>query len=476
MPSLGQPVGVSTKGRIRPGHRTGRARRAAGAAAALILASAAGLGGSPAAAQTDPTSVPGPSTPSPSTPSPSTPAPSTLTTPPTTTIRSQQDHVVTVGFVGPLDVARLAVDQYSSDVGRDATALAGDQSAAEAAGVALARAIAHLDTARTDLDRTRTALTGARSALALDRSRLRALALGMYVGDLTDPQPARAPDLAAAQEQVLDTDEADIVARQVDARLHSDMSTVSADTRRVARAGAALDGAERDRNHATRTVSAVAGKTRADQAVLASDRVQLARADHTLSGAEASLAAALASLNGPADAPAGQLSLLGGAALDARQLVAWYNSQGYVDLTPAPIQDLANWYIESGSQEGVRGDVAFAQAVLETGGFASPDATYLSNFAGIGHCDTCAFGWAFPSPKLGVLGHVQLLRIFADRGPGPPHAPPPVLDVLVPAQQGRAGCCSTVESLTGVWATDPTYGQQILEIYASMLASALPPA
>jgi hypothetical protein len=169
------------------------------------------------------------------------------------------------------------------------------------------------------------------------------------------------------------------------------------------------------------------------------------------------------------------LSLLGGSALTASELAAWFNWEGYADLTSAPIDKLAGWYISYGQKMGVRGDVAFAQAVLETGGFASPDAVDINNFAGIGHCDTCASGFSFPSPEKGVLGHVQLLRIFATTAAPPPHAPPPVLDLLTPAQQPRAGCCSTVQSLTGVWATDPTYGAQILGIYQQMLDYAIDP-
>jgi hypothetical protein len=99
----------------------------------------------------------------------------------------------------------------------------------------------------------------------------------------------------------------------------------------------------------------------------------------------------------------------------------------------------------------------------------------LNNYAGIGHCDSCASGFAFPSPYGGVLGHVQLLRIFADAGPAPNGAPAPVLPSLAPAHQFRAGCCSTWESLTGIWASDPSYGEQILLIYQQMLASAVTP-
>jgi hypothetical protein len=71
-----------------------------------------------------------------------------------------------------------------------------------------------------------------------------------------------------------------------------------------------------------------------------------------------------------------------------------------------------------------------------------------------------------------VIGHLQLLRIFAGAGTAPKPAPAPVLPALTPAHQARQGCCPTWESLTGVWATDPFYGTQILLMYEQMLASA----
>jgi N-acetylmuramoyl-L-alanine amidase len=160
---------------------------------------------------------------------------------------------------------------------------------------------------------------------------------------------------------------------------------------------------------------------------------------------------------------------MGAAALSADQLTTWFAAQAYNDLTSTTITKLANWYLTDGAKEGVRGDVAFAQAVLETGGFSSPDAVGLNNYAGIGHCDTCGQGSGFPSPEAGVLGQLQLLRIFAGGGVAPKPAPPPVLPTLTPAHQGRRGCCPTWESLTGVWASDPDYGIQILTMYEQML-------
>jgi N-acetylmuramoyl-L-alanine amidase len=168
---------------------------------------------------------------------------------------------------------------------------------------------------------------------------------------------------------------------------------------------------------------------------------------------------------------------MGASALNTDQLTAWFAAQGYDDLTSTTITKLATWYLVDGAKEGVRGDVGFAQAVLETGGFSSPDAVGLNNYAGIGHCDQCGQGWRFPSPEAGVIGQLQLLRIFASGEIAPKPAPPPVLPALTPSKQGRRACCTTWESLTGVWASDPLYGVQILTMYAQMLdlATASPP-
>ena len=192
-----------------------------------------------------------------------------------------------------------------------------------------------------------------------------------------------------------------------------------------------------------------------------------------LASVRAELAAAVKALAGPSSTVAG-VSVLGPSALDAGQLTAWYNSQGFGDLTSTNITQLAAWYIQAGTLgRGTGRHHVFAPAMLWTGGFSSPDAVNQNNYAGIGHCDTCSAGWAFPSAHAGVIGGCQLLRIFADAGDPPPGAPQPALPALTPANQGRSGCCQTWESLTGVWASDPTYGVQILSIYAQMVSSAV---
>lgn len=390
-------------------------------------------------------------------------------------ILTEQQQVVAAAHQGPLALARLAVGEFTADTQRDDQAVAGDQAAQARAEATAAAAATRLTSDRAALAAADRALAGAQAQLADDRARLAEIAVGMYTGALTDPQPASLQQLEADQIQAIDAAEVEVVAGVVDGHVHGDLLVAAADTQRRSedslRVGSDLSDAAQA--HAAALVSA--SRTVADRRTLDADQTGLAAANAELGAAEAGLSAALISVAGPTSTPPGQLSLLGGSALSATQLVGWYNSQGYVDLTSTPIGQLASWYLQAGAEEGVRGDVAFAQAVLETGGFSSPDAVDLNNYAGIGHCDSCAAGWAFPSAQGGVLGQVQLLRIFADAGPAPAR-PSPVLPSLTPAQQGSAGCCSTVQSLTGVWATDPTYGQQILEIYAQMLSFALAPA
>ena len=381
--------------------------------------------------------------------------------------------MVAANYQAPLSVARFGVAQLNAAMAHDAQALASDRSVQAAAQARAAQAAGRLAHDQGVLAGATTALTEAEDRLQGDRVQLRAIAIGMYTGAYTNPQPTSLRQLEAEQTQVIDAAEVGVVAGVVDSHVHSDLAVSLTDTHQRDQAAKTVDLDRSTELQATADAASASAQTSADQRTLATDRTSLDGANRRLDAVEASLASALTSVAGPSTTPAGQLSILGGAALNATQLGGWYQAEGYVDLTSAPIQQLAGWYIEAGKQEGVRGDVAFAQAVLETGGFSSPDAVNLSNFAGIGHCDTCQAGWGFPSPQAGVLGQVQLLRIFADAGPGPAGAPPPVLPNLVPARQISAGRCPTVESLTGVWATDPSYGQQILQIYGQMLSYAL---
>ncbi len=189
---------------------------------------------------------------------------------------------------------------------------------------------------------------------------------------------------------------------------------------------------------------------------------QVAAAQHVLDGADAVVASARRDLSG-ASRKGWALSIEGDSAFTGAELAQWFTSQGRASEATVPIDQLAGFYVSEGQAEGVRGDMAFAQAVVETGGFTNPDTISLNNFAGIGHCDTCASGFDFPTAQLGVRGQIQLLKSYAEKAPK--YANPLVDARLV----GPAGCCPTWTQLTKTWASDPNYGPKILGVYQAML-------
>ncbi len=173
--------------------------------------------------------------------------------------------------------------------------------------------------------------------------------------------------------------------------------------------------------------------------------------------------------SGPAGATAVGPSILGPPTLTAAELANWFTSTGHTANTTVPIAQLAQDYITAGNATGVRGDIAFAQSVVETGYFSFPTYGQVTpannNFAGIGACDTCATGMSFPDALTGVSAQMELLEAYA--------TPKPIATPLV-GHVGVGGCCSTWMALTGTWATNPNYGVTILTTYSQILAWAIP--
>ena len=88
----------------------------------------------------------------------------------------------------------------------------------------------------------------------------------------------------------------------------------------------------------------------------------------------------------------------------------------YYQTTDAPtILDMAQIYLEEGEAEGVRGDVAFAQAMKETGYLKFGGQVKISqfNFAGLGATDDGAKGASFDSVRMGVRAQIQHLKAYA---------------------------------------------------------------
>ena len=165
--------------------------------------------------------------------------------------------------------------------------------------------------------------------------------------------------------------------------------------------------------------------------------------------------------------------IMGPNLLSAGNLAAFVRAQGAKPRLTVSLDALAQMYIEEGQKVGVRGDVAFAQSIIETGYFGFRNSMVdpeNNNFAGIGACDTCKQGFSFPDARTGVHAQVQLLRVYVDRSVTVGSLPDPL---LLPGtlRLGFRGRVQTWWDLTGRWATAPNYGNAIYAVYNRMVAA-----
>ena len=170
---------------------------------------------------------------------------------------------------------------------------------------------------------------------------------------------------------------------------------------------------------------------------------------------------------------------MGPSRLTAAQIVAWVNGR-----QPRPsgswaatvsVEAMAQLFVEEGAAEGVTGDVAFVQSVVETGWFrfnGSIPASY-NNFAGIGATDTNPTPAIFPDARTGVRAQIQHLRAYADPTALTCTVPPlhnpcvdPRFDLVLPKGKAR----TWNEMGNGNWASASTYAGSILSLHAEALS------
>jgi hypothetical protein len=187
-----------------------------------------------------------------------------------------------------------------------------------------------------------------------------------------------------------------------------------------------------------------------------------------------------------------QTPVMGPNLLTADQLIKWYNAKHYGPARlPALNNDvhaLAQLFLDEGGLDGVRGDMAFVQAVLETGGFSYPDSGQIrpefNNYGGINANDgrrkgtTCAEEVfdapqktrCFDTPQIGVRANIHLLRSYAD----------PLVAGMTgrvrTAPADRIGIAPIWEYFGGnsptgklIWASAPDYGLRIIALYSDAL-------
>ena len=159
--------------------------------------------------------------------------------------------------------------------------------------------------------------------------------------------------------------------------------------------------------------------------------------------------------------------IMGKSAASVSSMVSLYNSTGHIYPTiyaskgATTINDFCQIVLEEANAEGVKAEVLFAQAMLETGWlkFGGSVKAEQCNFGGIGAVNATVGGATFGSVRIGLRAQVQHLKAYASKEPLNNACADPRFDKV---ERGIAPC---VEDLNGRWAVPGEgYGQRIARI------------
>ena len=189
------------------------------------------------------------------------------------------------------------------------------------------------------------------------------------------------------------------------------------------------------------------------------------------------------------------LMIMGESVLTADDLYAYSEKQIPNMRLTCTVEELINYYLTIGAKYGVRGDLAYLQAIKETGWFKfnqpqsylapdgeggwvrvyepRPEGLYAvptdNNFCGLGitgklgdEASLCRFETA----QLGVTAHIQHIFAYATT------LPLPEGEVVVDPRftyMERGSKPSWIELGTNSWTSDPAYGQSIINAYTKAL-------
>jgi len=165
--------------------------------------------------------------------------------------------------------------------------------------------------------------------------------------------------------------------------------------------------------------------------------------------------------------PGIKTAIMGVSELRKEQMVRYVLDNNKEPKLSVTIDELAQLFLEEGAEEGVRGDIAFCQAIFETayfkyGGLILPE---QNNFAGIGALNNSEVGkgeW-FSTAKEGVRAQIQHLKAYSSREALKNQCVDPRFTLVT------RGAALNFEELNGKWAVPgENYGQIIVGIYSKI--------
>ncbi len=165
------------------------------------------------------------------------------------------------------------------------------------------------------------------------------------------------------------------------------------------------------------------------------------------------------------------LTIMGPPLATEQQCLEYLLKRNPVPLLTVSPEKLVKYFYAEALREGIRPDVAFAQALHETGnfGYGGDVVPLQNNYCGLGTTGGGVKGAWFPNAQTGIRAQIQHLLAYSTKRP-------PVLPIVDPRYElvkktdsfGRAVMWT---DLNGKWAVPgKTYGQKILRIHQRILA------
>ena len=164
------------------------------------------------------------------------------------------------------------------------------------------------------------------------------------------------------------------------------------------------------------------------------------------------------------------ISIFGNSVATKGQAVNLIKANGNEVKLDCSIEDIVNLYWVEAEREGVRPDIALAQALVETGyfGYGGTVKPKQNNFCGLGTTGKKVKGAKFKSPEIGVRAHIQHLLAYSVMKKPSTNIVDPRYD-LAHAIRKERGFIDKWSGLQGTWAMGSQYCEKIMVIYQAML-------
>lgn len=148
------------------------------------------------------------------------------------------------------------------------------------------------------------------------------------------------------------------------------------------------------------------------------------------------------------------------------QMITFLNKNNKTPKITCSVRELCQFFLDEGAIEGVSGDIAFCQAIKESGWFrfGGDVVPEQNNYCGLGTTGGGVKGAYFETAQMGIRAQIQHLKAYASTEPLKKVCVDPRYSLV------SKGSAKNWEDLNGKWAVPGNnYGQEILRLHKQLL-------